>query len=85
MKTRRYGQEELAFGKGLRILMEREELNISEVADWSGVEKQTIREICRSSRRPYEGTKRMIAAVFRMTVEEVEAVGWSSEAAEAEG
>lgn len=71
MKTKRYGQEELAFGKGLRILMEREELNFSEVAEWSGVEKQTIREICRSSRRPHESTKQIIAAVFRTTVEDM--------------
>lgn len=66
---------DFAFARGLRKLMEREDIPQYVLADFSGVRRKTISETLREITVPRQKTKDRLAEVFRMTAEAVEAYG----------
>lgn len=67
------------FGRGLKILIEREELTNVLVADFAELSVDTVSRIRRGAMTPSKKTAQKIAAVFRMTAEQVEALGAAEE------
>ena len=72
MKTAKH---DYRFGRGLGRLMERHEISRLDLQEWTGVSRQAITQIRRCEVTPNESTKRQLAAAFRLTVAEVEALG----------
>lgn len=68
------------FGRGMRKLMEREELTGRMLAEFAGLHETSVSEIKCLTAMPTLTTKMKIAAVFRMKVREVEALGEEAEA-----
>lgn len=66
---------DFSFARGLRKLMEREDIPQCMLADFSGVREKTISETLREITVPRQKTKDRLAEVFRMTAEAVEAYG----------
>lgn len=75
---------DLRFGRGLKRLMEREEITIAEMEEWSGVSCSTISRTRLGVQTPHRGTMEALAAVFRMRAEEVIRAG-EEEVSEAPG
>lgn len=63
------------FGRGLSKLMEREELTNAMVSDFAQMDVGMVSRIKRGVTTPTERTKKRLAKVFRVTVEEVEKLG----------
>ena len=67
------------FGRGLKILIERGELTNALVADFAELSVDTVSRIRRGANTPSKKTAQKIAAVFRMTAEQVKALGAAEE------